>query len=85
MAMAIAMTEVFEIAHPPGRWTAISSSRRDQNKSPSVHLSNWRWEQIERPKRGGVLSLWWWTRPTFPSWLLLSVLDTKYYKYVQPM
>ena len=58
MAMAMATTDVFENAHPPGRGTVISSFRMDQKRRiPSDPLSYCRWQQIERPKRGGVLGL----------------------------
>jgi hypothetical protein len=41
MAVAMAMIEVFETAHPPGRGTAISSFLWDQKrKIPLVPLSN---------------------------------------------
>jgi len=41
MAMAIAMTEVFETAHPPGRETVISSFRKDHKRRiPSVPFYN---------------------------------------------
>jgi hypothetical protein len=56
--MAVAMAEVFETAHLPVRGTVISSFLREQKRRiPSVPLSKRRWQQIERPKRGGVLGL----------------------------
>ena len=84
--MAMAMTEVFETVHPPGQGTVISSFRRDHKRRlSSVPLSNWRWEQIERSDRCGVLSLRRWTSPTFLSRLLFSILDTRCHKSVKPM